>query len=163
MIEIDFKIFSYWESDPLSVKFNATRQISFSKVKTEQLLNWLCNNSGSFHCGYTIDINNQPWNGFYNAEIKEDSYLIDHLGGALSFLMAVIELANGNWRIGQTSSNIWQTDGSEMNLKCLPGDKLLIEDKTYSLNPINLERKLFLPKFMQATYYYIECMNKYLN
>jgi hypothetical protein len=163
MIEIDFKVISYWEKDPLTIEFDATRQVSFSKVKIEQLLDWLCNNPGYFQCGYTIDINNQPWNGFFNEEIKENNYLIDHSGGALSFLRAVTELANGNWRIGKTRSNIWQTDGSEMSLECLPDGKLIIEDRAYHLNPIILDWSLFLTKFTQATQYYIACMNKVLN
>lgn len=159
VLEVDFKIFSYWNTDDLLSKYNATRLISFSTVKPKQLLNWICIDNGDFQCGYTIDINHEPWNGYFDSEINENYYHIDHSIGGVGFLRGIYLLTTKNKRKGEAIT-VSQCDGSKMRLEFITEDILKLEDVAYNLNEVILEWTLFLEKFTQATFHFIECMDK---
>ncbi|MCK4666814.1 hypothetical protein KAU33_08695 [Candidatus Dependentiae bacterium] len=155
-INIDFKIINTWDVTPEFKKRDLTTQDSIESVNIKLAVDWMLSNEEFLHGGYAIDYNGEPWNGNFDEDIKANEYFIDHLGGAESFLRAVVKLIQGqsieNW--------IWQVDGSHMKLELLENGLLKLEDKNYDLKEIEINWKSFLKEFHKASNSYLMFLEK---
>ena len=160
MLIVDFKLIGYWKKTPLLVKYDASTQVSSRDVEPGELLEWFQNGEGYLQCGYTIEIDGKPWNGYFDEEIQEDTYAIDHFGGAVSFLRAVEGVAGGSPKKGKTRTGIWQVDSSTMRLEYRPVNQLILEDEAYRYEAVLVNWEEFLEGCLKATSEFLELMDK---
>ncbi len=151
LVKIDFKIINTWDLPPEFKKKDYTIQEPIYSVNIKSAVDWMLSTKEFFHGGYAIDYNGELWNGNYDEDIKANEYYIDHLGGAESFLRAVIKLINGD----NIESRIWQVDGSQMRLELLENGLLKLEDKNYDLKTIKISWENFLKEFHKASNLYL--------
>ena len=155
-IKIDFKIINTWDVTHEFKERDLNTQDSIESANIKLAADWMLSNEEFLHGGYAIDYNGEPWNGNFDEDIKANEYFIDHLGGAESFLRAVVKLIKGQ----TTASWIWQVDGSHMRLELLKTGLLKLEDKNYDLKEIEINWQAFLKEFHRASNSYLIFLEK---
>ncbi|MCP4442267.1 MAG: hypothetical protein GY810_25445 [Aureispira sp.] len=145
-LHIDFKVFDVWSKPGMA------RLVSISKVAINDLLGWMLEQQRSYQGGYTIIVNDKPWNGCYDKAIDANQFFVDHIAGAESFLAAVGRLCNGVFE----TAGIWQVDSSAMALERVGLDRLLLSDDVYGLEEVEVDFTTFVTVFEQTTRDYIQ-------
>lgn len=150
MINIDFKIIL--DSGDSSIK----KEIPIQDLDPQKLYDWLCIADNYLKGGYCISVVNEAWNGYWDDDTKSYIYYIDHIDGAFSFLKAMNYFNSSHATVGDSKTDIWQCDGSAMELSLIGEDAILLKDEVFECEEMVTSVPYFSFLFQEATEAFIK-------
>ena len=146
MINVDFKTYNYWDKSKSGLE-----EISIAAVKPQDLYNWLQEPGSNLQGGFCISVMGEAWNGYWDEDKKTFLYYIDHIDGAMRFLETLNYFNSPHAKIGERKGDIWQCDGSTLELSLIGPDMILLIDEVFECEEMVTSLTFLSFVFQKAT------------